>query len=53
MNPDARWLRFIAILVLVFGLLVGRALFRKQASTVSAPSDYTEQIEDFNGSRTR
>jgi len=53
MNPDLRFRRLLLVVLLIAGLLIGRGLFHKRAPVVNSPADFTEQIDGFNGQRTR
>ncbi len=50
---DWRYRRLFFVILLILGLILGRALLRKKAETLSAPAGYTEQVEGLNGTPTR
>ena len=49
---DMRFGRLLIVLLLVAGILLGRALLRKKPQVVNSPADYTEKIENFDGTPT-
>ena len=50
MDPRAR--RLLVVMLVILGIIFGRTLFTKKAPVVHSPLDYTEQIEEFNGTPT-
>ena len=50
---DPRFRRLLVVMLLILGVIFGRTLIKKKAPVVLSPSDYTEQIDGFNGTPTR
>ena len=50
---DRRWSDLFFVILLILGLLLGRALLKKKAQVLSSPTGYTEQVEGLDGTPAR